>query len=118
VYGKLLEGVRTYIITAEQMNYAVVSSAYMMCCEVTEVIPSTVSQYTGLTDKNGVKIFEGDEVEWHDIDRPDRFTLLDRKIVELVEFMGGSFYPVCTMPGDEFEVIRPIHDTEEQAKEE
>jgi len=100
------------------MNYAVVSSAYMMCCEVTEVIPSTVSQYTGLTDKNGVKIFEGDEVEWHDIDRPDRFTLLDRKIVELVEFMGGSFYPVCTMPGDEFEVIRPIHDTEEQAKEE
>ena len=28
-----------------------------------EVDPSTVCQFTGLTDKNGVKIFEGDVVE-------------------------------------------------------
>lgn len=30
----------------------------------TEVIPETVVRYTGLTDKNGIKIFEGDIVRY------------------------------------------------------
>lgn len=39
----LLKGVKTYIITKEQMNYAIISTDYHASLEVIEVLPETVT---------------------------------------------------------------------------
>ena len=85
----------------------------------TTIIPETVGQYTGLTDKNGTKIFEGDIVtaECTIIGSPF-FEGMTGKIVyaecsffiEPENIMETKYlYDECT----DFEVISNIHDNPE-----
>ena len=85
-----------------------------------EVIEDTVGQFTGLVDRNGKRIFEGDIVKYaegyhHWSGEYNKATV--------VEFVGGSFYPFCgcggeySMSTDYAIVIGNIYDNSDLMKE-
>lgn len=132
VEGFLLKGQRTYIVTLDAVDYMVVSISYAACVELVEVIPESVSQYTGLTDKNGEKIFEGDllngfeypflsdnehnyfaEVIW--FDNCPAFGLYTHKhpLATVSGISAGNCDIIEDFDGSQWEVIGNIHDNTE-----
>lgn len=90
-------------------NSAGVPTAY-------EIIPGTIGQYTGIKDKNGVKVFEHFivkwasqyfAVEWHHT----KFVLKKDLRYEMFDYVLACF------DGSEFEVVGNIYDNPELLKE-
>ena len=89
-----------------------------------EVDSETVGQYTGLTDKNGKKIFEGDVLNVH-----DQIPMFDGYDTDEIVYNGKVMYiknqgmyvcegnndgnALCALNLDKCEVIGNIHDNPE-----
>ena len=88
-------------------------------CHSVKVIPETIGQYTGLTDKNGTKIFEGDIVHIS-----ERGKSVNGKIIFENAYCGGWLVAdeteksKCSLAmRNDVEVIGNIHDNPELLKE-
>lgn len=86
-----------------------------------QVDPETVGQYTGLKDKNGQRIFEGDVVEQHvqgDILVCRGVINFDERNARFAHQLRTMNPALCLFNSEAWEVIGNIHDNPELVKEE
>lgn len=114
VYGSLLNPYRKKPLIAHYEN------GQEILGYTVEVIPDTVGQYTGLKDKNGKRIFEGDILIYvvdgeYDVNEKYLVVFDDDEAAFRTKFYCEGKY-MCyedIIPCENFEIIGDIHDNPE-----
>jgi uncharacterized phage protein (TIGR01671 family) len=122
--GEWVYGFYALFASNKGLKHGIHTGAENGCVIPYEVDPETVGQFTGLTDKNGKKIFEGDIVKG-DLglgygDNENHIAYIEYQedgmsfcLVEILEEDFGK----CAEISDDLEVIGNIHDNPELLEE-
>lgn len=138
VEGDICRSAQQIYIHPNHNSFRVTKAGLSKFLVMHDINPDTIGQYTGLTDKNGRKIFEGDilrepakiewekknfvgfEVFWHDNDSCDRHIGWQMNRLHFYgSLCGADIYPIAFRPEwtSRMGVIGNIHDNPELMEE-
>lgn len=89
---------------------------YASALYTAEIDPETVGQYTGLTDMNGRKIFEGDTV-WNSYDEDYGKVEWDNDMAKFIITFPTFTVDFANVYGEELEIVGNVYDNPELIKE-